>query len=59
MTEPTSSSEWNFFNILNHMNPGPYGTTLGATPNEFPNFGVVTTTQTDSREIQLAIKLLF
>ena len=43
-----------FFNIFNHMNPGPYGTTLGA-----PNFGVVTTTQTSSREIQLAMKLLF
>ncbi len=42
------------FNAFNHMNPGAYGTTLGA-----PTFGVVSGTQTYSREIQLALKLLF
>jgi hypothetical protein len=49
-----------FFNAFNHMNPGAYNTTFCepiATCN--PNFGRVTSTQTSSRQIQFALKLLF
>ena len=41
-----------FFNLLNHPIFGQPGTTVGTT-----NFGRITGTRVDSREIQFALKL--
>jgi hypothetical protein len=53
-----------FFNILNHVNFGlPNAAAFvqtvngGGVPN--PTFGEITTTTTNSRQIQFALKLLF
>ena len=43
-----------FFNLPNHPIWSPPGTTLGQ-----PNYGVITGTKIDSRQIQFALKLVF
>ena len=43
-----------FFNLPNHPIWNPPGTTLGS-----PNYGVITSTKIDSRQLQFALKLVF
>jgi hypothetical protein len=51
-----------FFNILNHVNFAPPISNLeaiDASGNPVPGFGQITTTQTDSREIQFGVKIIW
>jgi hypothetical protein len=47
------------FNIMNHTNLGNVNTTVFANGAPSPSAGLITTTATDSRRIQLGLKLIF
>ncbi len=48
-----------FFNILNHPNFGPPNATVFSGTSISPSAGLITTTATFPREIQLGLKLIF
>jgi hypothetical protein len=48
-----------FFNILNHQNFGPPNTTVFSGLVASPSAGLITTTATFPRQIQLGLKLIF
>jgi hypothetical protein len=48
-----------FFNIFNRSNYGPPNTTVFSSGNVSPSAGLITTTATFPRQIQLGLKLLF
>jgi hypothetical protein len=48
-----------FFNIFNRSNYGPPNTTVFSSGNVSPSAGLITTTATYPRQIQLGLKLLF
>ena len=48
-----------FFNIFNRSNYGPPNTTVFSSGNISPSAGLITTTATFPRQIQLGLKLLF
>ncbi|HTC64347.1 MAG TPA: carboxypeptidase regulatory-like domain-containing protein [Candidatus Saccharimonadales bacterium] len=48
-----------FFNIFNRSNYGPLNTTVFSSGNASPSAGLITTTATYPRQIQLGLKLLF
>jgi hypothetical protein len=48
-----------FFNILNRWNYGPPNTTVFSGTAVSPSAGLITTTATNPRQIQLGLKLIF
>ncbi len=48
-----------FFNILNRANYGPPNTTVFSGAAVSPSAGLITTTATTPRQIQLGLKLIF
>ncbi|HWE48798.1 MAG TPA: carboxypeptidase-like regulatory domain-containing protein [Bryobacteraceae bacterium] len=48
-----------FFNIMNHTNLGNVNTTVFSNGAPSPTAGLITTTATDSRRLQLGLKLIF
>ncbi len=48
-----------FFNLLNHSNFGPPNATVFSGTSISPSAGLITTTATFPRQIQLGLKLIF
>jgi hypothetical protein len=48
-----------FFNVLNRSNFGPPNTTVFSSGSISPSAGLITTTATSPRQVQLGLKLIF
>ena len=60
ITEKTSLQfRAEFFNLLNRSNFGPPNTTVFSSTSVSPSAGLITTTATNPRQIQLGLKLIF
>ena len=48
-----------FFNAFNHVNLGPPNTTVFSGTTVSPSAGLISTLATDSRRIQLGVKIIY